>query len=66
MPYLTVSDAARKLGAKPRDISALFYDRRLDDARCPIIGGRRLIPENYLDSIRWELRRAGKAVTNGQ
>jgi hypothetical protein len=48
------------LGAVPKDISALFYARRLRDDLCPVLSGRRMIPEDYLDIIRMELRRAGK------
>src|SRR5689334_20191585 len=44
---LSVSDAARRLGANPRDISDLFYKRQLRDDLCPIVAGRRLIPESY-------------------
>jgi len=60
MRHLSVSEAARRLGARPRDISDLFYKRRLSDDSCPIVGGRRLIPERLLDAIAIELRRAGK------
>jgi hypothetical protein len=44
MDYLSVSEAARRLGAKPKDISDLFYRRALRDDLCPIVAGRRLIP----------------------
>jgi hypothetical protein len=57
---LTVRDAAVRLGVRPRDISDLFYSRRLDVDRCPVIGDRRLIPIDYLSGIQIELRRAGK------
>lgn len=66
MAPLTVSDAARELAAtlgqevKPRDISTLFYQRELRDDLCPIVGGRRLIPHDYLPQIENALRRAGK------
>jgi len=61
MSHITVSEAARLIpGAKPKDISTLLYIRALDDERCPIIGGRRMIPLDYLDGIAIELRRAGK------
>jgi len=59
-PYLTVSDAARELGAKPRDISDLFYKRLLRDDLAPIISGRRVIQRPLLNVIAMELRRAGK------
>jgi hypothetical protein len=62
MDYLCVSDAARRLGAKPKDISDLFYRRTLRDDLCPIVAGRRLIPENYLDIIAQALKRARRPV----
>jgi hypothetical protein len=60
MSQITVSEAARELGVKPRDISDLFYKRVLRDDLVPIIGGRRLIPRDYLEVVAMELRRAGK------
>jgi hypothetical protein len=68
--YLTVSDVARRLGSidgrvvRPRDISDLFYSRALDDMRCPIANRGRLIPEDYLPTVRKALREklASKAV----
>jgi hypothetical protein len=62
MQHLTVSEIARRLGARPRDISDLFYRRQLSDERCPIIGGRRLIPESYVTAIAAALRRAGRPI----
>jgi hypothetical protein len=59
---MSVSEAARRIGAKPRDISDLFYNRKLRDDIAPIVGGRRLIPEDYLDVIRMVLKRAGCQV----
>ena len=64
--HLIVSEAARELTevlgeqVKPRDISQLFYDRELRDDLCPIIGGRRLIPRDYLPEIVRALRRHRK------
>lgn len=58
---LQVSEAARKLGAHPRDISVLFYLRKLSDVRCPVVCGRRQVDPDYLGTIASELRRAGKA-----
>ena len=60
MKHLSVSEAARRLGARPRDISDLFYNRRLRDDLCPIVAGRRLIPESYLEVIGFALRQAGR------
>lgn len=64
MQYLSVSEAARRLGARPRDISELFYRRRLSDESCPIVGGRRLIPESRLSGIAMALRHAGLPVAS--
>ncbi len=61
MRFFTVSDVARMHpGIKPRDISDLFYQRKLDDGHCPIVGGRRLVPESYLPAIEAALREAGR------
>ena len=54
--HLAVSDVARRLGARPRDISDLFYQRLLRDDICPIVGGRRLIPQAYVAVIEAVLR----------
>lgn len=57
--YHLVSEIARRFNVPPRAISDLFYARRLDDRRCPIIGGRRLIPTDYLPEVEAALRAAG-------
>ena len=49
--HLFVSNVARRLGVRPRDISDLFYQRLLRDDICPIVGGRRLIPRAYVPVI---------------
>jgi hypothetical protein len=64
--HLTVSEAARAWDISPRVISDLFYARRLDDRRCPIVGGRRLIPEDYLPEIAEALRKAGYQVAGAE
>jgi hypothetical protein len=59
--FVFVSEAARRIpGARPKDISDLFYLRKLNNGRCPVIGGRRLIPEDYLAEIERVLREVGK------
>jgi hypothetical protein len=58
--YLSVSQAAVRLGARPKDISDAFYLRRLDCDRCPVFAGRRMIPADYVEGIAIELRRMGK------
>jgi len=59
---LSVSEAARRLGANPKDISDLFYRRDLRDDLCPIVGGRRLIPDGYVSAIEAALKRRGKPL----
>jgi len=62
---LTVSEAARHISREtgssvaPHVISTLFYKRRLDDERCPIVGRVRLIPEDYIPAIEGVLRTQG-------
>ncbi len=68
--YLSVGEAAKRIGrgATPRDITGLFYLGRLRDDLCPMVGGRRLIPETYVEVIADALARAGKlkpVVTGG-
>jgi hypothetical protein len=65
MNSLSVSEAARRLGARPKDISDLFYRRALRDDLCPIVAGRRLIPDDHLDTIRLALKHAGRPVDGG-
>ena len=59
---LSVSEVARRIGARPKDISDLFYCRELRDDLCPIVAGRRLIPETYLPTIRRVLCRHNRPV----
>jgi hypothetical protein len=60
MKHFSVSDLARQIGAKSKDISDLFYQRKLDDRRCPVTAGRRLIPEDYVPVIERTLRNLGR------
>lgn len=55
----SISDIARLVGLPPRLLSDLFYQRVLDDARCPIVAGRRIIPEDYVPEIVKVLRERG-------
>lgn len=63
---LTVSDVAKRLGVRPQDISSLFYRQKLRDDECPVVAGRRLIPEHYIDFIAMALRREGKLLLKGE
>jgi hypothetical protein len=61
MQRLIVSEVARRIpGARPRDISDLFYLRKLDEAQGPLVGGRRLIAVDYIPAIEVALRAAGR------
>lgn len=60
--FVNVSEVARRLGARPRDISDLFYKRALRDDLCPVSAGRRMIPLDYIEIIRAALKRAGRPL----
>ncbi len=60
MTLLSVSDVARELGCRPRDVSDAFYNRLLDEGRIRIVAGRRLIPLEYVPEIRQVLDSHGK------
>ena len=49
--FTTISAIARRLGIAPRAISDRFYSRKFDESICPLIRGRRSIPENYVPTI---------------
>ncbi len=51
-----VSEVARLLKCRPRDISDLFYQRLVSDECCPIVGGRRIIPGDFVPVIEAALR----------
>lgn len=65
MNGLTVSAVARRLAANPRDISNLFYARKLSDSACPVVDGRRLIPVDYVPEIERALRERGRIPQTG-
>lgn len=54
---LFVGTVAERLGVAPHVITYLFRRQRLDGKRCPVVSGRRLIPEDYLGEIAREVRR---------
>ena len=60
MPFKCISDLARQFGCRPRDISDLFYSRKLDANRCHVVAGRRLIPLDYVPTVQQALRDAGR------
>jgi hypothetical protein len=61
MSHLTVGEASKRLGCKPRQITWAIYDgTALADVDVPIVGGRRMIPESSLPQLKAELQKAGK------
>lgn len=60
---LTIREAAKRLGVRPRDLHDRFYDGRLGDDCCRFAGGRRVILDSQLDRIRTALLRCGLGVT---
>ncbi len=59
---LAVGDVADRLGVAPRQVSELFYTRRVSPKRAPVVAGRRLIPVELVSVIAMELRRKGVRV----
>ena len=65
MQPLSVSAVARQISEEtgitvsPTAISTLFYKRRLDDERCPVVGTLRQIPADYVPIIKSVLRDHG-------
>jgi fibrillarin-like rRNA methylase len=63
---MSVSQVADSLSAQygvtisPRAITMLFYERALRTDLCPIVGGRRRIPTDYVPQIAAVLRRRGR------
>jgi hypothetical protein len=55
----SISSLARRFGVPPQVISGLFYRRLLDDRACPVVNGRRLIPDDYIDEVERCLRARG-------
>jgi hypothetical protein len=70
--FVFVSQAARELReqlgvqVRPQDLTNLLYRGELRSDRCPILGGRRLIPRAYLPEIANHLRRRGQAHNVGE
>lgn len=58
---ISVGEAARLIGACPRDITNGYYSRWFAD-NAPIVGGRRMVPRQYLPTIKRILREHGRQV----
>ncbi|GEM_PF-3514002 len=63
--YKSVAEVADELGCSPGDVSGEIYRSPLHRDACPIITGRRAIPDTYVETIRWALRKAGKLPRQG-
>lgn len=55
----SISALARRWSVPPQVLSNLFYRRVLDDAKCPVVNGRRVIPAEYVPVIEGVLRERG-------
>lgn len=63
MPAMfTVGQLAARLRTNPRWITAILYQREVDSDACPLIGGRRFIPESHIPLIVAALRSKGYCV----
>lgn len=65
MSMLSVGDVCRLIGGRrgveipPQKLSDLFYRRKLSSARCPVVGGVRRIPADYVSAIEAVLEARG-------
>jgi hypothetical protein len=50
--FVFVGEAARELGIGPHDLAVALYTGRVPSDRCPVVGGRRLIPREVLPELR--------------
>lgn len=68
MDFVTVSEAAEQVGVLPRRLSDLFYQRKLCQKTCPVVGRARIIPASYLERIKAVLAREEriKAARNSE
>jgi hypothetical protein len=57
--YYSVTELARQWQISPRRISDAFYQRKLNEERCMVVGARRLIPADYVAEVETILRAAG-------
>jgi hypothetical protein len=52
----SVGEAARLIGESARRTSDGFYKNWFDTTACPLIGGRRMVPADYLPTLAAILR----------
>jgi hypothetical protein len=55
--FYGIGEAARLAGCAPHYLSTLFYRGILDANRCGRVGGRIVVPAEYLDTIKAEVER---------
>ena len=60
--YRGVGEIARELRVNPTLITNLFYQGKLPADRCPIAGGRRLVPPSVVPEIIDALKEKGVEV----
>lgn len=59
MGFLTVGQAARRLGIPPPKLSGALYGGKIREQFAPKIGDRRLVAEDDMDALAIACRRAG-------
>lgn len=50
--HLTVGEAAKRLKRSPSAVTMAIYRRPDEFGDCPMVGGRRMIPEERLKDLR--------------
>jgi len=58
--YFLTGELAKRWGILPKIITDCFYQGKLRDDICPVVSGRRIIPDWYIEHIERVLRREGK------
>ncbi len=61
-----ICELARRYGVPPKFLSDLFWRGLLDGAACPIVRGRRQVPDHYLATVERVLKEAGALTPDGK
>ena len=58
-----ITELARNYGIPPKKICDLFWRGKLDGSCCLIVGGRRMIPADYVGEVERVLQECGYLQT---
>jgi hypothetical protein len=64
--FFAISQIARRLGIDPGVLSNGLYRGWIDSTQCPLVGNRRLIPEEAVAGIRETLVQRGYLDADGR